>query len=283
MKLASFAKLNLSLLVFAPNARGYHPICSVFQTISLADTLDIEKTTAPGFQLRTTPSIPDGGQNILEKIYSHFADSIPFGISASLSKVIPFGAGLGGGSSNAAAFLRYLNQEAGWSLSLEALKKRALPFGADIPFFIEGGTALVRGIGEKMRPLEAGPWKAFVLICPPIHCNTAAVYKAFDATPAATKKPGPTPKALLTTHLGPNDLKEPVFALDPRFGAIENTLLEAGLGQVLMSGSGSTLFVPFQSPAAAAQALPKIADVLAPHQVQVHLVETVGVGSLEIA
>tara|TARA_A100001015_G_C14769867_1_gene624780 strand:+ start:269 stop:706 length:438 start_codon:yes stop_codon:yes gene_type:complete len=140
--LKSYAKLNLYLKVFLPRPNGLHPIRSLFQTISLHDTLTIKKTDSNILKIRSNNHALER-DNLLYDIYNAYKDDIPFGMELNLNKRIPLGGGLGGGSSNAACFLSYLNKEAGWNLDDETLIKRSMQFGSDIAFFIKGGTALV--------------------------------------------------------------------------------------------------------------------------------------------
>ena len=244
----SYAKLNLSLLVWPPKADGYHPICSVFQTISLFDTIEIKKTDVQGdFTLTCTdPDIPVDEGNLLTAAFMAYKDKIPFGLSIHLKKNIPSGAGLGGGSSNIAAFLMYLNEEAGWHYSEKKLMRMGAKFGADVPFFIQGGTALVRGVGEKIKPLPRTILRYYVLISPNIHSNTALAYKAYDLQPTRTGKPTKTPQTLIKHHLGPNDLKSVIFSYYPDLKEIEKIVEKLKGPPVFMTGSGSTLFLPFR-------------------------------------
>ena len=248
-KIKTFAKINLSLLVYRPRSKdGYHPICSVFQNISLFDELKIKiLKNQPGyFKLSCNhPDVPLNSENILSKIYFKLKKDIPFGLDIHIQKNIPLGGGLGGGSSNAAAFLAFLNQYVPLNYSLKKLQNIGLKFGADIPFFLVGGTALVRGIGEKIRSLKPGTQKYFLVFNPGLHLNTQKIYQAFDAFTENFLYPAKTPKRILQGKIGPNSLQSVVFAQYPLFRDIEQQLQQLG-AQVYMTGSGATLFIPFK-------------------------------------
>jgi 4-diphosphocytidyl-2-C-methyl-D-erythritol kinase len=192
--------------------------------------------------------VPTDERNILSKAYNLLKKDVPFGLKIKLKKNIPIGAGLGGGSSNAAALINFLNVKANLGLSPQKLIQLGKKIGADVPFFLsQNSTALVRGIGEKITPLERSPYKYFLLINPNLHIGTKEVYQAFDKTPAAQKSPSKTPKNFLKAHFGQNDLKPVVFNHYPALKKLAADLESLGVGQIFMSGSGSTLFVPFKS------------------------------------
>src|SRR3989339_93845 len=139
----TYAKINLSLLIYRPRKDGYHPLCSVFQNISTHDTLFIEIKEKPGIELTCEHSfVPVNENNILWKIYDALKTKkqLSFGLKIKINKNIPIGAGLGGGSSNAAGLLCFLNSFANLNLSENELIKFGVKYGADIPFFISGGT-----------------------------------------------------------------------------------------------------------------------------------------------
>jgi 4-diphosphocytidyl-2-C-methyl-D-erythritol kinase len=261
-QLKTFAKLNLSLLVSSKRPDGYHNICSIFQTISLHDNLSIEITDNNNFELLTnSENLGDISTNILYKVFMRFQDDISFGIKMTLDKQIPIGGGLGGGSSNAAGFLAFLNQACGWNYSLTKLQSISSQFGADVPFFIRGGTSLVRGVGDKIRALSNTPKHAYILIQPNVACHTGAIYKEYDVT-VKHKILGRTPQSLLTEFLGPNDLKSVAFSMHPILQEIEGRLHDIGIDDVRMSGSGSTLFIPFHSTALAKKKLEEVQQIL---------------------
>lgn len=234
--LKSYAKLNLYLKVFLPRLDGLHPIRSLFQTISLHDTLTIKKTDSSILKIRSNNHALER-DNLLHDIYNAYRDDIPFGIELDLYKRIPLGGGLGGGSSNAACFLSYLNKEAGWNLDDETLIKRSMQFGSDIAFFIKGGTALVQGIGEIITDSPPTPYTHFILINPNRHSDTGQVYRDVDNAGILSDYNGGEPK------FGQNDLKDLVFKRIPELIELELFCQENNLGELYMSGSGSSCFL----------------------------------------
>jgi len=246
-KVVAYAKLNLSLLVFHPNKKGYHPICSVFQEISLHDQLTIqvipEKTCL--FQ-SNSPHFPTDQTNLLYQVYNKFKHHLSHGLHITVNKKIPMGSGLGGGSSNAAALITFINTF--FKLNTSSIYQRSIAksLGADIPFFLTGGTQLVRGIGEKCTPLPTKKNQYYVLIMPQIHSNTKSVFKHYDQQ-KELKFPIKTPKSILENYMGPNDLKDTVYHLNPIIKRLENVLHQLNTPPIQLSGTGSTLFFTVSS------------------------------------
>lgn len=243
----TYAKLNLSLRVFKPRKDKFHPILSVFQAISLADKLTIAITPhQTGFVLTCTkPDVPVDETNIITRIYRRFESKLSFHLAVHLEKNIPIGAGLGGGSGNAAGFLLFLNKIAQLGLTDRDLNRIGKSFGADVPFFLGGSPAIVRGIGEKIIPISQNKYPYFIVINPRIHIATPPVFKAFDQTPASQKSPRQIPKSLFENPLGINDLRPVVMACYPEMQKIEQEIMASGVPALYMSGSGSSFFIPF--------------------------------------
>jgi len=242
------AKLNLSLLIYKGRRDGYHPLRSVFQTISLHDTLMITPIPEKTLTISSNNSdVPLDKRNILFKVYSLIQNDIANGFCIHIDKHIPMGGGLGGGSSNAAGFIYYLTHHYPKLKSRLTPKKISLKIGADVPFFLQGYTALVSGIGETIRTLPIQKTPAFLLILPHIHSDTKTIYQTFDKEKPEAKRPGPTPKWMIKNHIGHNDLKDIVFNLNPELKHFETALKAEGLPQLYMSGSGSTLFIPLHT------------------------------------
>ncbi len=242
------AKLNLSLKIFSPRSDSFHPICSIFQTLSLSDTLTITPLAEKKWMLSSShPDFPLTESNILTKIYRKFESGLPFGFHIHVEKNIPFGSGLGGASTNAAGFLLYLNRFL--KKPRPTLIKLSTSFGADIPFFIHNtGTALVRGIGEKITPISPGPYTYFVLIFPGFSSSTPEAYRILDKSRGQNLyRPTKTPKAFLTHHIGENDFKTPLFSAFPQLNDIEEAGKNQGYFPLQLSGSGSTVFYPFHT------------------------------------
>jgi 4-diphosphocytidyl-2-C-methyl-D-erythritol kinase len=244
----TYAKINLSLLVFPPQPDGYHPICSIFQTIKLHDTLTIQAQENKTLTITSNNlDVPTDQSNILTKIYLELKDKLPHGFVVDIKKNIPMGGGMAGGSTNAAGFLKYLN-DTYLKYSLQELINLAKTFGADIPFFLVGGTALVTGIGEKISPIPTLTNKHYLLITPPIHCSTAAIFKEFDSHSYTNPTVIESPEKITKTHLGENSLKPIVFDLYPSFKHLETWANEHNK-ELYMSGSGATTFISFNSKA----------------------------------
>jgi 4-diphosphocytidyl-2-C-methyl-D-erythritol kinase len=235
----TYAKINLTLRIFPPRADGYHPIESTFQSISLFDTLTITRREDKGISITCTdPNIPCDDKNLIAKVYNRFKNQLTFGIDVHLEKNIPASAGLGGGSSNAAGLLIFLNKAGRLGLSTQELIEIGVTFGADIPFFIIGGLATVSGIGEIIEKLSIGNPNTYLLVNPGISISAAEAYQRFDESPP----PLPLQNAFSPLN-GPNDLKTPVFETFRDLRKIANKIQSATQKEVRMSGSGSTLFI----------------------------------------
>jgi len=169
------AKVNLFLAVGPRDERGYHPLRTVFQAIDLSDTLDIEvDSTEPGFFCNDS-SVPE--DNTVTKAHGLLSELIELPpLRLTLTKRIPSESGLGGGSSDAAGFLRAM----GGSLSEETLMRIALEVGADVPFFLVGGLARAEGYGEKLEPLPDRPSEWLVIVRPDSGCPTGEAYRKLD-------------------------------------------------------------------------------------------------------
>jgi 4-diphosphocytidyl-2-C-methyl-D-erythritol kinase len=248
MKRLAHAKLNLFLRVVGRRPDGFHELETVFQSIDLADELNV----SPADDLRLTggsAEAPPGPENLVLRaaVALREAAGVTGGAALHLEKRIPVGAGLGGGSSDAAAALRALNQL--WNLDLPdaRLATLAAELGSDVPFALRGGTAVGRGRGELLEPLPT-PALCFVLIRPPFPVPTARAYGLYQPAPsdgpsldtfvAALASGDPTRLALVLR----NDLEPGVFGAWPELGALRERLLTAGAVGARMTGSGSVLF-----------------------------------------
>ena len=188
--LPAFAKLNLTLDVTARRPDGYHEIDSVMQTISLHDLIWIERSDCRVFDV-VGPAIE--GENLVLKaareLEGHVGLALPFTIR--LFKRVPMGAGLGGGSADAAAFLKAANLLYDLKLKPSELVEIATSVGQDVPFFLSGGTARASALGSTLSPLPAVPssWR-FLVVCPPVQIPTRTVYEAVDGSvPSAHRTP----------------------------------------------------------------------------------------------
>lgn len=185
LKLEAYAKVNLTLEVLGRRPDGYHEVTSVMQTVSLADTLGLELAQAPALNLSCSDSALQGEDNLALRAARLLLEATGSarGARLRLEKRIPVAAGLGGGSSDAAAALRGFNRLWGLGLSPEELLALAPRLGADVAFFLRGGTALARGQGEEITPLRPLPRAWLVIFRPPVPVppgKTGRLYAALE-------------------------------------------------------------------------------------------------------
>jgi 4-diphosphocytidyl-2-C-methyl-D-erythritol kinase len=245
--LPAYAKLNLTLDVTGRRPNGYHDIDSVMQTISLHDLVMVERTDCRVFEV-IGPAIE--GENLVLKaareLEGRVSRALPFTIR--LFKRIPMAAGLGGGSADAAAFLKAANLLYALKLSPDELIEIATAVGQDVPFLLDGGTARATGLGSTVSPLPPVPssWR-FLVASPPVEIATRAVYQAVDgAAPSAGRTPAliaALSKGGREVALG-NDLEPASRRLFPALDDAINRLRAAVPG-LTMSGTGAALFALF--------------------------------------
>jgi 4-diphosphocytidyl-2-C-methyl-D-erythritol kinase len=258
------AKINLFLEVLGRRPDGYHSLSTIFQQISLADTLSVSAAARPGISLSCTdPSLPVDGNNLVLKaaglFLEKFGTGLPPGIRFRLAKRVPVGAGLGGGSSDAAAALKVLwtGGRSNPRFSAARLLPLARRLGADVPFFLRGGRAEAGGIGHDLRPLarrERSPYW-FVLVFPRVFSSTKEVYGRLRL-PLTKRKTSLRLKNMLNAarpaaEWAPflfNRLEEVVLPRVPAVREARSSLLRAGCRAALMSGSGSSVFGVVDSP-----------------------------------
>lgn len=244
--LAAPAKINLNLLVGPRRPDGFHDVDSFVARITLYDTVELQPRDDG--QLRLEVLGPDCGppdRNLALQAARLLAGDAPRGADIRLTKRIPLGAGLGGGSSDAAAALAGLNRLWGLHLPAHRLAEMGAALGSDVPLFLGPPAARVTGRGELVRPVEVHPFHA-VLLLPGLHVPTADVYRAFDTLPPAAG--GQLDEALLASPpsawrgLLVNDLLPAAQLVCPALAAWREAITRAGL-PVSMSGSGSSLFL----------------------------------------
>ena len=256
MQIAASAKINLNLRVLRRNNdTGYHDLETWMVPITLADELRVEVTAKPGIALTCSdPELDSGSGNLAWKAADLFLRTVkhPGGASIELHKHIPHGAGLGGGSSDAAAVLKALNEQAGHPLDHAALEDLAAQLGSDVPFFIRAAAAMARGRGERLEPHPLPQPLDLLLIKPPFAVETAWAYRQW-----AKKEFCPARWTAPQLHDGLeifNDLERPVFAKYIILPAIKQWLLEHSLvAAAAVSGSGSCLFAILRDPRGAGQ------------------------------
>ena len=253
-KVFSNAKINIGLNVFEKNEDGYHDIDSIMVPVTLADEMEIEIYNESGnLEIECSEKkIPTDERNILYKTYKVFFENIEtkeLKIKVLLKKNIPSEAGLGGGSSNAAFFLKVLNEYSGNIYSLEELEKISMRIGSDVPFFIKNKTARVSGKGEKIREVENNLEDSLILIKPEFGVSTKEAYNNFDNLDEKKYSNFDEIESCLKTNNRVGIEKNIENSLEQ---AIENNIdikmLKMTLNAVLpnkrffMSGSGSTYY-----------------------------------------
>jgi 4-diphosphocytidyl-2-C-methyl-D-erythritol kinase len=215
------AKLTVSLRVTGVRADGYHELDAEMVTVDLADELELGPGDSLEVVAATGLAVPADDDNLVRKALRAVGRTA----AVRLTKRIPAGAGLGGGSADAAAVLR-------WAGSTDLALAATL--GADVPFCLVGGRARVTGVGEVVTPLPPED-RAFTLLTPPFGVSTPAVYRAWD------ELGGPTAD-------GPNDLEPAALVVEPRLAAWRDALGDATGATPVLAGSGSTWFVPGAHP-----------------------------------
>ena len=264
-RLRSLAKINLDLRVLHKQPGGFHEMRTVFHTISLADAIEVEYEAArrTEISLEDDAAIPDNlilraARAVLE------AMRVKARVRFRLTKRIPMGAGLGGGSSNAASVLMALPALAGCELLRPTMMEIAAGLGSDVPFFLLGGAAVGAGRGTELYPLPDLAAEPLLLVASGVHVSTAEAYGAlnrgvdFADTPQAMRSfqdyvwaLEQARSAAALSRLSANDFEPSVFARHPHLGAIAARLGKLGSklapASVRMTGSGSAIFCLFRS------------------------------------
>lgn len=235
------AKINLTLDILGRRPEGYHEIASVMQAISLADRVTIARAPdGAGISLTVSgpeaAGVPTDERNIAWRAAEAFGAT---DVAIHIEKNIPSQAGLGGGSSDAAATLLALNQLFDRKYPRAKLAEIGASLGADIPFFLYGGIARVGGIGEQVSPIAPFPRFALVIVKPPVGVSTADAYRLLDDLPGRESA-----NATSRWPLGgfANDFEPAIYARYPEVAAARDGLRAAGAEDVHLCGSGSAVF-----------------------------------------
>jgi 4-diphosphocytidyl-2-C-methyl-D-erythritol kinase len=257
------AKVNLGLEVLRHRSDGFHDIESIFQTLDFGDELEFSKSPDSN-ELRISLAegeLEDGPKNSIRLAWELLTRLRPdkvAGVRVKLWKRIPLGGGLGGGSSDAAATLMALNRLYRLQLSPEELERAALELGSDVPFFLKGGTAIVRGRGERLQSLVPLSGGAFLLVFPDLSISTAWAYEhlrlGLTGNPyriSVEQVKGYLSRFPISGMVLKNRLEDVVFPAYPIFDEITEALRAAGAVHAIMSGSGSTVFGTFPDAQAA--------------------------------
>lgn len=261
----SYAKVNLFLDVICKRKDGYHNIETVFQSVDLHDELILELVPSGLHLTCDDPSIPCDSTNLAAKAYFAIREALNYwgGIRIHIRKRIPSGAGLGGGSSNAAATLKGMNRLLDGQLPAEKMHEVACQLGADVPFFLSGGLAAGWGKGEKLLALPSLPESHLVIATPTgVSISTALMYSKVSAPGCSEALPenfsgcGERLKGFVEAidpsislasnafvfHFFYNELEEAAFRFFPEVGSLKKAMLDSGALSALMSGSGSAVF-----------------------------------------
>jgi 4-diphosphocytidyl-2-C-methyl-D-erythritol kinase len=261
--LGAFAKVNYALEVRGLRDDGYHEISSVYQSISLADELAIERSRG-GFELIFEPDGVEVGPLEENTVYKAWAllwevsgNELPVRIR--LHKKIPAGAGLGGGSADAAAVLVGMNELFDLGLRTEDLRRLGARIGADVPFCVSGGTALGEGVGDVLTPLPAPPAHHLLLAKPDRSADTGGIYRAYDGR--AGRGGASTEQVVAALRSGSlkafagavgNDLEPVTAKLVPEVAAYKRAFLQHGALGAAMTGTGTAVYAIFDAEDAAA-------------------------------
>ena len=261
--LNSHAKINLSLDVIGKRDDGYHEVLMIMLSCGLCDSIKLTRTEDKITLATNLSFLPCDEKNLAYKAAVSFFEycQIKGGVDIELSKRIPVGAGLAGGSGNAAAVLCGLNMLYDAALTQDELCKIGAALGADVPYCIHAQTMLASGIGEKLTPLRDFPKTPIVIVKPSFGVSTPTIYKQIDETPIKTHPD----TQLLTDAIEKGDVKtvaanmvnvmeEVTIKMHPVIGDIKAELLNRGALGALMSGSGPSVFALFDSYDAAKKA-----------------------------
>lgn len=263
-QLPSFAKVNLGLKVIGRRNDGYHELVTIFQTVSLHDSIYFEEHDELIVE-SDNADLPTNEDNLILKAAKRLAErhSICSGAKIFLEKRIPFPGGLGGGSSNAAVALIGLSRL--WNIDAD-LHEIAAEIGSDVPFFLYGGTARGTGRGTELEMLEDFSAEHMLIVKPNISISTRKVFEDLDVNSLTSDEPK---SILLNYRFGAkgsetleNDLEAAVFALYPEIGSIKSELENLGAKAALMSGSGASVFAIFEKEETRQAALKALEDRL---------------------
>lgn len=264
----ALAKINLGLDVTGVREDGYHLVRMIMQTIDLYDWVTIRKSRQAGIRLSTNLSfLPTDEHNIAYQAAQILMDDYPVirGVDIRIHKCIPVAAGMAGGSTNAAAVLKGLNELYELNISMDKMMEYGLRLGADVPFCLMEGTALAEGIGEELTSLKPMPECSILIAKPPVSVSTKLVYQALDAL---EEPPHPPIDAQiedleqadlisLAGHMG-NVLEYVTVPMHPEITQIKELMVENGAVAAMMSGSGPTVFGIFTDEDTAYRAKEKV-------------------------
>jgi len=247
----SYGKINIGLRIVSRRRDGYHNLESIFQEITLFDEILIKKREA-GIRIRTDcESLPVDENNLCYQAYQHLVNEygLKVGVEVEIIKNIPIGSGLGGGSSNAATCLKAFNDIFELGLSRGELIRLGAKIGSDVPFFIVGKTALVKGRGEVVIPIRFLSDYQLLIIFPQVQVSTAFIYKNFEFALTKSKWNVKFEAVIsrvrtlddLSTYFS-NDLEDVARKYYPEIAEVHQGIVESGARFVSLSGSGSAVY-----------------------------------------
>lgn len=249
-RVRSPAKINWTLGVLGKRADGFHEIASLVSLVTLYDEVEFADCEASEVVLECDdPAVPTDEQNLIiraVRLVALPADR-PRGLRCRLTKRIPMGGGMGGGSSNAAATLLALNERWGLGKTRDALAQLGAQLGSDVPLFLGGDSAVIRGRGERVEPLRL-PWRGWItLLLPGLSVATAAVYRACRPDPQKLRSVVPQAAATAVEWMDGtfNMLEEAAFEVCPALAEVAGKASVLAGRPVRVSGSGSTMFTAF--------------------------------------
>lgn len=255
MLLLPNCKINIGLNIVARRPDGYHDLETVFYPIPLRDNLEFKEITDSDEPYRlVTGGVPIEGKaedNLIVKVYLSLKEEFHLpALELFLYKHIPMGAGLGGGSSDAAAMMTGLNEAYSLGMSHEEMEQRMARFGADCAFFVRNRPAYATGIGNILSPVSLSlKGKYIVLVKPDTFVSTKEAYAHVVPQPADCPLPEALAQPIESWRLSVrNDFEASVFPQHPELAAVKQTLYDMGALYAAMSGSGSTLFGIFDRP-----------------------------------
>lgn len=246
----AFAKVNLGLRVLEKRKDGYHNIETFIQTISIWDKLNVSLSGNSIVVNSDEPHLPLDESNLCYRACEALLEIIgrKIGVKIEIEKNIPMGAGLGGGSSDAAAVLVGLNILLSLNLSNRELREIALEIGSDVPFFIEGGTAFVSGRGEKIKSVEAEPYFDYIVVFPGFSVDTKVAYRKIkfltrnrNYIKLSDYRFDKVDVGSMMVHLK-NDFEEVMLTDYVELREIRQFLIQNGASMVSLSGSGSSIY-----------------------------------------
>ncbi len=254
------AKINIGLRILNRRKNGYHNISTTFQELDFGDELRIRKAEEDCRFSSNAEWLKNDESNLCVRAWMKMKErfSIIKGVDMTLEKRIPSGAGLGGGSSNAAGVIKGLNEIYKLNLAEPQLQSIASSLGADIPFFIHGGTQHGQGIGDKLSILPYPVKGTVLLVIPDVHIDTAWAYGLIKNKLEHVGK-SPNLASFFQENIFPeeifkNDFEKVVFPAYPEIGKIKTALIELGAVYASLSGSGSTVYGIFNDESAVASA-----------------------------